>query len=92
MNAVRAIDEAQWLSAETLEQVRLLTNRETSNAKLLQVSLVGQPEVRELLTRNDRRQLVQHITARIHVAPISRSETAARVGHRVKLAGRSRHA
>lgn len=88
MNAARAIDEAQWLSAETPEQVRLLAIRDTSNAKLLQVIHVGQPEVRELLAYDDLFQLAHHIIARLHPTPISRGETAARVGHRVKLAGR----
>ncbi|MCP5304295.1 MAG: AAA family ATPase [Chromatiaceae bacterium] len=84
---VLIIDEAQCLSAETLEQVRLLTNLETSNAKLLQIILVGQPELRELLARDDLRQLAQRITARFHLQPISRAETAAYIRHRLRLAG-----
>ena len=84
---VLIIDEAQCLSPETLEQVRLLTNLETSNAKLLQVILVGQPELRELLARDDLRQLAQRITARFHLTPISPAETAAYIRHRLKLAG-----
>ncbi len=58
------VDEAQNLSPDVLEQVRLLTNLETSTQKLLQIILVGQPELRELLERNDLRQLAQRITGR----------------------------
>ena len=84
---VLIIDEAQCLSAEALEQVRLLTNLETTNAKLLQIILVGQPELRELLARDDLRQLAQRITARFHLVPMSRAETAAYIHHRLELAG-----
>jgi general secretion pathway protein A len=71
------VDEAQNLSAETLEQVRLLTNLETPTQKLLQIILIGQPELRELLDRNDLRQLAQRITGRYHLKPLSREETVA---------------
>lgn len=84
---VLIIDEAQCLTAEVLEQVRLLTNLETSTAKLLQIILVGQPELRELLARDDLRQLAQRITARFHLMPFSRAETAAYIRHRLELAG-----
>ena len=86
-HTVLVIDEAQCLSAEALEQVRLLTNLETSNAKLLQIILVGQPELRELLARDELRQLAQRITARFHLMPMSRAETAAYIRHRLQLAG-----
>ena len=81
------VDEAQQLSADVLEQVRLLTNLETDTRKLLQVILVGQPELREVLARNDLRQLAQRITGRYHLEPLSRVETAAYVRHRLKVAG-----
>lgn len=81
------IDEAQNLSPETLEQVRLLTNLETPTQKLLQIILIGQPELRELLARSELRQLAQRITARYHLAPLSREDTTAYVRHRIKVAG-----
>lgn len=84
------IDEAQNLLPETLEQVRLLTNLETSTHKLLQIILIGQPELRELLARNELRQLAQRITGRYHLAPLSRDNTAAYVRHRLQVAGASK--
>ncbi len=81
------VDEAQQLSADVLEQVRLLTNLETATRKLLQVILVGQPELRELLARNDLRQLAQRITGRYHLDPLSRAESTAYVRHRLRVAG-----
>lgn len=81
------VDEAQALSPETLEQVRLLTNLETATQKLLQIILIGQPELRTLLERDDLRQLAQRITGRYHLDPLSRDETAAYVKHRLKVAG-----
>ncbi|HEY5141064.1 MAG TPA: AAA family ATPase, partial [Methylococcales bacterium] len=72
---VLLIDEAQNLSMEVLEQIRLLTNLETSKTKLLQIILVGQPELKELLKRRDLRQLNQRITARYHLQPLSLDET-----------------
>lgn len=75
--AVLMIDEAQNLSAEALEQVRLLTNLETTREKLLQIILIGQPELRNLLARDDLRQLSQRINARFHLDPINRAEAAA---------------
>ena len=77
------VDEAQQLSADVLEQVRLLTNLETATQKLLQIILVGQPELREVLARNDLRQLAQRITGRYHLDPLSRPESAAYVRHRL---------
>jgi general secretion pathway protein A len=81
------VDEAQNLSPETLEQVRLLTNLETASQKLLQIILIGQPELRDVLARNELRQLAQRITGRYHLDPLSRAETAAYVRHRMKVAG-----
>jgi general secretion pathway protein A len=84
---VLVVDEAQNLSPEVLEQVRLLTNLETNTQKLLQIILIGQPELRELLARNELRQLAQRITGRYHLIPLSREETAAYVLHRLRVAG-----
>jgi general secretion pathway protein A len=81
------VDEAQNLMPATLEQVRLLTNLETASKKLLQIILIGQPELRELLDRVELRQLAQRITGRYHLAPLSRSETGSYVNHRLKVAG-----
>src|SRR5438067_874168 len=83
---VLVVDEAQNLSPEVLEQVRLLTNLETTTQKLLQIILIGQPELRELLARNELRQLAQRITGRYHLNPLSRGETAAYVRHRLRVA------
>src|SRR5580704_7551080 len=84
---VLVVDEAQNLSPDVLEQVRLLTNLETNTQKLLQIILIGQPELRELLGRNELRQLAQRITGRYHLHPLSRDETAAYVRHRLRVAG-----
>ena len=84
---VLVVDEAQNLAPEVLEQVRLLTNLETNTQKLLQIILIGQPELRELLARNELRQLAQRITGRYHLAPLSTEETTAYVRHRVRVAG-----
>ncbi len=84
---VLIIDEAQALTGEVLEQVRLLTNLETSRQKLLQIILVGQPELRELLARTELRQLAQRITGRYHLEPLSPKETRAYVHHRLNVAG-----
>ena len=81
------VDEAQQLSADVLEQVRLLTNLETATRKLLQIILVGQPELRDVLARNDLRQLAQRITGRYHLDPLSAEESAAYVRHRMRVAG-----
>ena len=69
---VLVVDEAQNLAPEVLEQVRLLTNLETETQKLLQIILIGQPELRELLDRTELRQLAQRITGRYHLDPLSR--------------------
>jgi len=84
---VLMVDEAQNLSADALEQVRLLTNLETTREKLLQIILVGQPELRVLLARDDLRQLSQRITARYHIEPIDHAETAAYIRHRLQVCG-----
>jgi general secretion pathway protein A len=81
------VDEAQNLSADVLEQVRLLTNLETATQKLLQIILIGQPELRELLDRTELRQLAQRITGRYHLQPLSREETRGYVRHRLGVAG-----
>jgi general secretion pathway protein A len=84
---VLIVDEAQNLSTETLEQVRLLTNLETATAKLLQIILIGQPELRDLLDRAELRQLAQRITGRYHLDPLSPEESAGYVRHRMRVAG-----
>ncbi|MES9993300.1 MAG: AAA family ATPase [Candidatus Thiodiazotropha sp.] len=81
------IDEAQNLSYESLEQIRLLTNLETEKHKLLQIILVGQSELKDLLRQERLRQLAQRVTARYHLTPLSRSETRAYVLHRLEVAG-----
>ena len=80
------IDEAQLLRISTLEQVRLLTNLETNTQKLLQIILVGQPELNELLAKPALRQLSQRITARYHLRPLSVDETEAYIKHRLAVA------
>ena len=87
---VVVIDEAQNLSPEALEQVRLLTNLETSKEKLLQVVLLGQPELRELLQRRTLRQLAQRITARYHLSPLGPKDTHLYIRHRMQIAGAQR--
>ena len=85
--AVLIIDEAQSLPVDVLEQMRLLTNLETSRRKLLQIILVGQPELAEMLARPELRQLAQRIVARYHLGPLTKSEVAAYVRHRLEIAG-----
>ena len=85
--AVLIIDEAQSLSVDVLEQMRLLTNLETNQRKLLQIILVGQPELAEMLARPELRQLAQRIVARYHLGPLAKSEVAAYVRHRLEIAG-----
>jgi len=84
---ILVVDEAQNLAPDVLEEVRLLTNLETAKQKLLQIVLIGQPELRELLARNDLRQLAQRVTGRYHLEPLSRDETAQYIEHRLKVAG-----
>jgi len=84
---ILVVDEAQNLSPDVLEEVRLLTNLETAKQKLLQIILIGQEELRDLLARNDLRQLAQRITGRYHLEPLSRDETGDYIEHRLKVAG-----
>src|SRR5580658_3296553 len=84
---VLIVDEAQNLAPEVLEQIRLLTNLETETQKLLQIILIGQPELRRLLAREDLRQIAQRVTGRYHLDPLTRAETAAYVRHRLRVAG-----
>jgi general secretion pathway protein A len=84
---VLIVDEAQNLSREVLEQIRLLTNLETSTDKLLQIILIGQPELTYTLQRHDLRQLAQRIVGRFSLAPLNRKETSAYIEHRLKIAG-----
>ena len=86
--AVLIIDEAQALSAELLEQLRLLTNLETSERKLLQIILIGQPELRAMVAAPSLEQLAQRIIARYHLGPLSAQETEQYVHHRLECAGR----
>ena len=88
---VVVIDEAQNLSPEALEQVRLLTNLETSKQKLLQIVLLGQPELRELLQRRTLRKLAQRITARYHLSPLGPKDTHLYIRHRMQIAGAQRN-
>ena len=81
------VDEAQNLSPDVLEQVRLLTNLETATQKLLQIILVGQPELRDVLSRSDLRQLAQRITGRYHLEALTRPASLAYVRHRLRVAG-----
>ena len=87
---VLVIDEAQMLAADVLEQLRLLTNLETDKRKLLQIILVGQPELRSMLAGPGLEQLAQRVIARFHLGALSRSETAQYVAHRLAIAGLSR--
>ncbi len=87
---VLMVDEAQNLDADVLEQVRLLTNLETATQKLLQIILIGQPELREVLARPELRQLAQRITGRYHLEALKKEETIAYVRHRARVAGANR--
>lgn len=84
------IDEAQNLAPDVLEQLRLLTNLETDRKKLLQIILLGQPELRDLLARENLRQLAQRVTARYHLDALSRVDVKAYVSYRLSVAGCSR--
>ena len=84
------IDEAQNLSAEVLEQLRLLSNLETRDAKLVQIILVGQPELAELLDSHALRQLAQRITLSCYLAPLSRDESDRYIAHRLAVASQGR--
>jgi len=84
---VLIVDEAQNLSAEVLEQIRLLTNLETDTHKLLQIILLGQPELRQVMAGHRLRQLSQRITARYHLGALSLEDTRRCIGFRLKIAG-----
>ena len=86
-HTVLVVDEAQNLSPRVLEQVRLLTNLETSQHKLMRIILVGQPELLQILDRKELRQVDQRITARYHLSPLNRAETRAYINHRLAVAG-----
>ena len=86
-DTVVLIDEAQNLAADVLEQLRMLTNLETAERKLLQIILLGQPELRDHLAQPNMAQLSQRITARYHLSPLNLSETRAYVQHRLQVAG-----
>ncbi|MCB1703777.1 MAG: AAA family ATPase [Halioglobus sp.] len=86
---VLLIDEAQHLDFDVLEQIRLLTNLETDNEKLLQIILIGQPELAQMLARPELRQLNQRITARYNLDPLNFDETNAYIQHRLQVAGMS---
>ena len=81
------IDEAQHLSADVLEQLRLLTNLETESQKLLKVLLIGQPELQQKLQMPQLRQLAQRITGRYHLLPLNQDETRDYIKFRLALAG-----
>ena len=86
-NTVLIIDEAQNLSADVLEQLRLLTNLETSERKLLQIILIGQPELRAMVAQPSMEQLAQRVIARFHLGPLSPQETQQYIAHRLAVAG-----
>ncbi len=86
-NVVLIIDEAQNLSPQLLEQIRMLSNLEAENEKLLQIVLVGQPELREKLNSPSLRQLRQRIAVRYHIEPLARNEVPLYILHRLTLAG-----
>ena len=86
-NNVLIIDEAQNLSADVLEQLRLLTNLETNERKLLQIVLIGQPELRRMLARPELEQLAQRVIARFHLDALSPTETTHYIAHRLAVAG-----
>ncbi|MBC7513371.1 MAG: AAA family ATPase [Herminiimonas sp.] len=89
-NNILIIDEAQNLSADVLEQLRLLTNLETNERKLLQIILIGQPELRAMLAAPELEQLAQRVIARFHLAALTAPETAQYITHRLAVAGNER--
>lgn len=89
-NAVLIIDEAQLLPPRALEQIRLLSNLETTSQKLLQIILMGQPELGELLGRRELKQLRQRIAVRCHLPELSLKEVGYYIGHRLGVAGATR--
>ncbi len=89
-NNVLIIDEAQLLAIEVLEQLRLLTNLETNEKKLLQIVLIGQPELRTMLEKPELEQLAQRVVARFHLKALSEMETEHYIRHRLSVAGMTR--
>ncbi|RJP69192.1 MAG: AAA family ATPase [Candidatus Abyssobacteria bacterium SURF_17] len=90
-NMVLIIDEAQNLHPAVLEQVRMLSNLETEKEKLIQIVLIGQPQLKKLLAKPELRQLDQRVTARYHLRPLSRKETYAYIEHRLAVASNNGH-
>lgn len=88
---VLMIDEAQNLEADVLEQIRLLTNLETNQQKLLQIILIGQPELKDLLAKHELRQLAQRITARFHLRTLTAEECTSYIAHRLSVSGYTEH-
>lgn len=88
-NTVLIVDEAQNLRPEVLEEIRLISNLETERDKLIQIVLMGQPELREIVELPELRQLKQRIVLRYHLYPLSEKETQAYIFHRLKVAGAS---
>lgn len=86
---VLIIDEAQNLDSKVLEQLRLLTNLETNQRKLLQIIILGQPELLDILAKTEMRQLAQRITARFHLQPLNKQEVKAYINHRLAVAGQN---
>lgn len=84
---VLVVDEAQNLTPDVLEQVRMISNLETVHNKLIQIILAGQPELNDVLNRHDLRQLSQRITVRCHLTPMSMRDTAEYIRHRLKVSG-----
>ncbi len=89
-NVVLIIDEAQNLRGKLLEHIRLLSNLETEKEKLIQIVLVGQPELKKKLARDDLTQLRQRIAVRYHILPLDKGEIKAYIYHRLKIAGCSK--
>jgi general secretion pathway protein A len=87
LNNLLIIDEAQNLAPDVLEQLRLLTNLETNERKLLQIILIGQPELRTMLARPELEQLAQRVIARYHLGPLTEAETGSYIAHRLAVAG-----
>jgi len=85
--SILILDEAQNLKPSTLEQIRLLSNFETNKKKLLQIIMIGQPELRDLLAKPNMTQIRQRITISTNLAPLDREETAEYIAHRIKVAG-----
>jgi len=90
-SVVVIVDEAQNLALDVLEEMRMLSNFETEKTKLLQIVLVGQPELRDLLRRPELEQLRQRITVRFHLYPLNENETRSYIRHRLRVAGSDGH-